>query len=111
MFGKGPRLDPLESRKELLIAESELNRAQLSQEWQTMTLGVGALAHRAKTIGGWVSSLALLMAGLAALRTGPPPRGAAKTNWFHTILNGASLASTIWLALPNRGHRPDRSEP
>ena len=36
MFGKKPRLNPLESRKQLLIAESELNRAQLVQEWQTM---------------------------------------------------------------------------
>ena len=36
MFGKKPRLNPLESRKQLLIAESELNRAQLVQEWQAM---------------------------------------------------------------------------
>ena len=35
MSGKNPRMNPLESRKQLLIAESELNRAQLVQELET----------------------------------------------------------------------------
>jgi hypothetical protein len=110
MFGKRPRLDPLESRKQLLIAESELNRARLSQEWQTMTQGIGAFARRVKTIGAWVSSTVLLVAGLTAMRTGPPARGAAKTTRLQKILSGVRLASTIWLALPNRGHKTDRPE-
>jgi len=32
MFGKEPALSPLELRKRLLIAESEINRIQLQQE-------------------------------------------------------------------------------
>jgi len=40
MSGKPSLVSLLESRKQLLIAESELNRAQLSEEWQTMTHGV-----------------------------------------------------------------------
>jgi hypothetical protein len=111
MFGKGPPLDPLETRKELLIAESELNRAQLSQEWQAMAHAVGALTHRVSTLGAWVSAAVLLVAGFAALRTGPPARGAAKRTWFQKILNSARMASTIWVALPSRRHKPDRPEP
>ena len=38
----------LDSRKQLLIAESELNRAQLVQEWQTMTDEVHSLTRRAR---------------------------------------------------------------
>ena len=38
LSGETPYLNPLESRKRLLIAESELNRAHLSEEWRTMQL-------------------------------------------------------------------------
>ena len=50
----------LELRKQLLIAESELNRAQLSEEWRKMAHGVHGLADQAKTIAAWTSSAALL---------------------------------------------------
>ena len=103
MFGKEPHVSPLESRKQLLIAESELNRVQLSREWQTMAHGVRDLAHWVKTIGAWASSSALLVAGVTALRRGPPAPGTAKSSWFQKILNGARLASTIWFALRARG--------
>ena len=33
-------MNPLASRKQLLIAESELNRAQLVQDWQAVADGV-----------------------------------------------------------------------
>ena len=103
MFGKKSHLSPLESRKQLLIAESELNRTQLSEEWQTMAHGVRDLAHRAKTIAAWASSAALLVAGVTALRRHPAAPGVAKLSWFQKILNGARLASAIWFAL--RAHR------
>ena len=103
MFGKESRMSPLESRRQLLIAESELNRAELSREWQTMAHGVRDLAHRVKTIGAWVSAAALLVAGVTALRRRPPAPGTAKVSWFPKILNGARLASTIWFALRARG--------
>jgi hypothetical protein len=90
-----------------LLAESELNRAQLSQEWQTMTRGVRDLACRAKTIAAWASSAALLMAGVAALRRGPPAPAAAKSSWFRKILSGARLAWAIWLAFRPRREMHD----
>jgi hypothetical protein len=104
MFGETSHLSPLESRKRLLLAESELNRAQLYEEWQTMTHGVRDLAHRAKIIAAWASSAALLLAGVTALRRGPPTPGAAELSWFQKIPNGARLASAIWFAFRPRGH-------
>ena len=47
MFGKNPRVNPLNTRKRLLIAESELNRAQLTQEWGTLTAGIRTFTDRA----------------------------------------------------------------
>jgi len=94
-------------RKQLLIAESELNRAQLCEEWQTMRHGARDLARRAKTIAAWASSAALLAAGVTALRRAPPGSGAAKSSWFQKILSAARLASTIWLAFRPRGGKEE----
>jgi hypothetical protein len=95
------------SRKQLLVANSELNRAQLSEEWQTMTLGVANLAHRAKTVAAWASSAALLAAGVRALRRGPAPLGTAKSSWVQKMLNRARLASTIWFAFRARSEKDE----
>ena len=104
MSGEASHLTPLESRKRLLIAESELNRAELSEEWQTMTHGAGSLARRAKTVGGWTSAAALLVVGVAGLRRGPRVAG-VKSGRFAGILKGVRLASAIWLAFRARDER------
>ena len=108
MSGKPSHLSLLESRKQLLVAESELNRAQLSDEWHTITHGVRDLARRAKTIAAWASSAALLVAGLTALRRGPPAFGTPKSSWFQKLLNGARMASTIWFAFAARGAKGEQ---
>ncbi len=104
MFGKKPHLSPLKLRKQLLIAESELNRARLSEEWQTIAHGVRGQLGRARTIAVWVSSSALLVAGVVALRRSPSAPRTARAFWLQRIWNGARLASTIWFALRARGH-------
>ena len=108
MFGETSHVSPLASRKQLLIAESELNRAQMSEEWRTMAQGVRNRAYRVNTMGAWISSAALLLTGLAALRRGPLAPGTAKSSWFQDIVNGARLASTIWLALRAPGQQDER---
>jgi hypothetical protein len=107
MFGKTSHVSPLESRKRLLTAESELNRALLSEEWQELTRGVRHLACRAKTIAVWASSTAVLVAGLRALRRGPPAPGAARSSWFQKILRVASEAWAIWLAFRPRSEEEE----
>ena len=70
MLGDASHLDPIESRKQRLLAESELSRARLSEEWRTVAHGTGGLARQALTVGAWASSAVLLVAGVAALRRG-----------------------------------------
>jgi hypothetical protein len=96
MFGKKPRLNPLESRKQLLIAESELNRAQLVQEWQTMADGVRSVADRARTISFLASAAASLIAGLAPFRRTRSAPAGEKPSWWQTLLKGAQLAGLLW---------------
>jgi len=107
MLRNTPHISPVASRKQLLIAESELNRAQLSEEWRLMADGVRTVGHRARSITGWASSAVMLVAGVAALRRGPPVPGSAKSSWFHKILNVARVASTIWVAFRARGGKQE----
>lgn len=98
MSGKNPRMSRLESRKQLLIAESELNREQLNEDIMALTAGVHALTDRAKSFGSIASSAAWLVAGLAAFRRPNSTPTDAKPSWLRKILRGAGMASSLWLA-------------
>ncbi len=87
---------PLASRKQLLIAESELNRAQLAREWQTLAGEARALADQAKTIRSMASATATLVAGLASGRHKSTTPDAQKSSWWQTLAQGAGLISTFW---------------
>lgn len=102
MFGKEPRITPLESRKQLLIAESEINRLQMQDEWRAMTNRVRSLADRAKSFGSIASSVAVLVAGLAAFLRGKSLDADAKPSRLQTILKGAGLIFTLWMAFRSR---------
>jgi len=106
MFGKNSRIKALETRKQLLIAESDLNRAQLLQAWQAMAGEVHALARHAKTISAVASAAGLLVAGVSSFRRQKPAAAAEKTSWWRTILEGAGLATSIWSAFRSKDHGP-----
>ena len=99
MSGKNTRMNPLKSRKQLLIAESELNRAQLVQELETIKGKFHSLANQARTVSSLVSAAATLIAGLASFRHKKESAPAAeKPSWLQTIVKGAGLVSTVWQA-------------
>lgn len=100
-------MNALALRKQLLMAESDLNRVQLVQEWQTMTGEVHALADQARTIGSLTSAAALLVAGLASIRSKKNTSADEKPSWLQTIFKGAGLISTFWQSLRS----PDRGQP
>jgi hypothetical protein len=90
-------MNPLASRKKLLIAESELNRAQMVEELQTMTDKIHSLASQARTVSSIASSAAMLIAGLASCwRKKESAPAAEKPSWLQTILKGAQLAGSLW---------------
>ena len=66
-------MSPLISRKKLLIAESELNRAQLFQDWQELTAEVHALAGQASTLCSLASAATNLVSGWLSFRRGKKP--------------------------------------
>ena len=106
MSGKHPLMNPLESRKQLLIAESELNRAQLAGDVAALTAEFRMLTDRAKSFSSIASSAAVLVAGLAAFRRGKPLDAGPQPSWLRTISQGAGLISTLWLAFRSQPRHP-----
>lgn len=96
MFGKKSALSPLESRKQLLIAESEINRASLHRDWHALTNELGHLADQAKSFNTLTASVMSLVSGLAAFTSGKPAPEVEKTSWLQKVFKGAKLATTIW---------------
>ena len=97
-------MNPLASRKKLLIAESELNRAQLIRDWRTMTDEVHALTSQARTIGSFASAAASLVTGLLSFRHKQPAPVAEKPSWWKIILQGAGQLSDFWQAFRSESH-------
>jgi hypothetical protein len=96
-------MKPLELRKQILIAESELNRAQLVQDLQTMTGEIYSLASQARTIRSLASAAASLVAALSSFRRKKSATVAEKPSWMQTILKGAGLVSNLWLSFRPQG--------
>ena len=95
-------MKPLESRKQLLIVESELNRAQLVQEWQVVKGEVHALTEQARTVRSVASAVATLVAGLASCRRKTAAPEAKKPSWLQTILKGAGVVGSLWTEFRDR---------
>jgi len=108
MFGKSPRLNPLESRKQLLIAESELNRVRMVADMTAVKSDAHALIGRVKSFGFIGSSIAGLVSGLAAFRGAQPANGDGKSHWIRRVIKGAGLVSSLWRAF--RSKRGEQKE-
>jgi hypothetical protein len=95
-------MNELQTRKQLLIAESELNRVEMLGDIAMLGSGFRALADRAKSFSAIIASTAALVAGFAALRRGKTVDAAAKPSWLQKTLRAASLVSSLWLAFRPR---------
>ena len=102
-------MKPLESRKQLLIVESELNRAQLVQEWRVVKGEVRALTEQAKTIRFIATAAATLIAGFSSCQRTAAGPAAEKPSWLQSFVKGANLVSSLWQAFrPAEKNRPDK---
>jgi len=92
------RIDALELRKQLLIAESDLNRLQLSAAKSGMTSGLHTIAHGVTSVGALASSAAMLATSLAAGKR-RQHRASTQSLSLQTVLHGTALIASVWLAL------------
>jgi hypothetical protein len=96
---KMPRINHLAIRKELLIAESEINRANVMEELATMKSGVHTLAGRVKTVSALASAAGVLIAGFAAFKRSRSAASDPGHSWLRTAVNGVRMAGSLWFAL------------
>jgi len=83
-------------RKKILLAESELNRAELVEELNTISMVLHGVADRAKKYSSVALSASLLMAGLTyfwRIKSAPANK---KPSWWQLLLKGAKLGATLW---------------
>ncbi len=105
MPGENFHLTPLESRKQLLLVESELNRAQLINELRALKSEINHLKAQAHAIGSIASSAAQLATTFSAIsrvfthRNGEEGKS---RSWISTLLNGARTGISLWSALRSR---------
>src|SRR4051794_37177711 len=98
-----PLVSPLELRKQMLIAESELNRAQLLDEWAAATEWHRTLSAGVRTAGSVASAAALLVSGVRAFRRKRDPQNGADASWLQPLLKGVGLIPSLWVAFRSRG--------
>jgi hypothetical protein len=96
MPGKHPSLTPLAAHKQLLLVESELNRAELGHEWNCFCEEASGLAQNAQSL-----ATPFLVTG-SALRQWLFERHDHKRSWLGNLINGVRHGISIWLALRPR---------
>jgi hypothetical protein len=102
MLGKNLQLTPLESRKQLLLVESELNRAQLLNELREFKNEIRGLEVQVEAVGSLISSAAKLAAtvsGIGRAFTHRNPDEIKKTSWISSLFKGARMGASMWGAL------------
>jgi len=96
-------MNPLQSRKKLLLAESELNRAQLVQELDIVADDFYSLADRARTFATFASATASLVSIITSFRRKTSVPATEKPSWLQTILKSAPLIGSLW----SKFHSPE----
>jgi hypothetical protein len=93
------------ARKHYLIAESELSRSRLVEDCAFLAADINKIVARSERFRSVASTAALLVTGVAAFQNGvrKPKQDSGETNWVRTLLKGAGLASSVWLALQAPG--------
>ena len=90
-------------RKDLLIAESELNRVQLMEGWDAATEWHRTLSAGARVAGSVASAAALLASGVRAFRSKQGSQNGAEVSWLQPLIKGAGLIATLCGAFRSRG--------
>lgn len=100
MFGKKAYLKTLESRKQALLAESEVNRIELLNEWETLKVEANRVKRQLRAAGSIASSAAILatVASLMRRRHAEPakPENHARPSWLGAALNGAQTGASLF---------------
>lgn len=97
MPGTNTQLTPLAVRKQLLLVESEVNRAQLRGECASLKSQVGEWTHSVHSaVDCCASAVAAGQEALALIRDALSGHGRDKPSLLFTVIKGVRLGSSLW---------------
>jgi hypothetical protein len=101
MSGKTTGLTALETRKQLLLLESELNRTQLLNEARDLKNEFRRLKHQVEAVGSIAASAAKLAATFSSIGSAFSHRDHddRKPSWISSLLKSARTGVSLWLTL------------
>jgi hypothetical protein len=89
-------LKTLQIRKELLVAEAELLRAQLGHDLDVIQRGFSGLGEQAKSVASYASIITTVLAGISEFRRARKAGLGGKSSLVATLLTGIRTASSVW---------------
>jgi hypothetical protein len=92
------RMSCLARQKQLLVLESEVNRAQLAGDWERLKEQTGGLAHKVGALAAGALALAAISAVLRGARKGRQNANGRITRFLPGLINGARFGASLWLA-------------
>lgn len=101
----------LESRKKELLAQSDINRIELINDWQAVKAESNRVKKQVRTAGSIASSAAILtvITAMVCRRHHEPPKAEnhEKAPWLVTALNGARTGASLFFKVRSlmRGRR------
>jgi len=101
MLRKNSSLSPLQTRKKLLVAESEINRSELVREAGKVKNEISHLKKQLRTFGSIASSAALAATAFSLFRkhkaAAEDRNGGGKVaSWISTALAGARIGTSLF---------------
>jgi hypothetical protein len=101
-------LTPLETRKQMLLAESELNRIQFLHEWNELKGEIRRVTDPLKTAGAFISLAAETGTVLSILRPIFRRKNEAgeEKSWVSDLLDGAKAGISLWKVFRSGGRQP-----
>jgi type II secretory pathway component PulF len=98
-------MTPLETKKQLLLTESELNRAQLIEDLAGMQDEIHRVADQVRPLVSLFSSATTLATTFTALRrtwTAQEDRRNGKRSWISSVLHSVQSGAALWQAFRSR---------
>jgi hypothetical protein len=99
MLRKDTQLKSLEIRKQLLIAESELNRVHLLKDVTHMKEEIARLKKQVATVGSIASSIAVLATTVSFFRRRASKAGSSGgsgLSWITAAIEGARIGTSLF---------------
>lgn len=99
MSGKTTELNR-QSRKQLLVVESELNRTQLAADWNAVKTGLEEVAQQVIGVASLAESAAKIGTSFAGFFRGfsgdKDKAEGKKRSWISTMFHGARAGFSLW---------------